>query len=71
MFDLIHASTGYVGATRARSYTQKISISLHNGNWDRIFERISKFHLKLDFFNKSKQKTKFYEGTTCDLNSQE
>ena len=36
----------------------KISISLHNGNWDRIFERISKIHLKLDFFNKSKQKTK-------------
>ena len=32
----------------------KISISLHNGNWDRIFE----MNLKLDFFNKSKQKTK-------------
>ena len=61
MFDLIPASTGYVGATTARSYTQKISISLHNGNWDRIVERISKIHLKLDFFNKSKQKTKFYD----------
>ena len=57
-FDLIPDSRGYVGATTARSYTQKISISLHNGNWDRIFERISKIHLKLDFFNKSKQKTK-------------
>ena len=57
-FDLIPAPMGYVGATTARSYTQKIFISLHNGNWDRIFERISKIHLKLDFFNKSKQKTK-------------
>ena len=39
-------------------YPVRISVSLHNGNWDRIFERISKIHLKLDFFNKSKQKTK-------------
>ena len=36
----------------------KISVSLHDGNWDRIFERISKMHWKLDFFNESKQKTK-------------
>ena len=38
-------------------YPVRISISLHNGNWDRIFERISIIHLKLNFFNKSKQKT--------------
>ena len=60
-FDLIPAPTGYVGATTARSYTNKISISLHNGNWDRIFERISKIHSKMDFFNKSRLK---YQNAT-------
>ena len=43
----------------------KISISLQNGKWDRIFERISKIHWKLDFFNESKQKTKILWSELC------
>ena len=60
MFNLIPAPMGYVGATTARSYTNKISISIHNGNWDRIFERISKIHLKLDFLTSQNRRPKFY-----------
>ena len=62
--DLIPASTGYLDTTTVRSYSQQDFHSLYNGNWDKISERISKIHLKMDFINKSRLK---YQNATGRL----